>query len=72
MCVYVWMGLCDCCNHVYGGNQLGEEVGKALVDALKENSTVLQVNVGEQGKDAVQVQGPMSMAMDTRIGREEW
>ena len=44
------MGMCDCCIVVYAGNELGEEAGKALAEALKENSTVQHLNLsGEQG-----------------------
>ena len=42
--------MCDCCNIVYADNQLGEEGGKALAEALKENDTLHRMNLSsEQG-----------------------
>ena len=53
--------MCDCCVLVYADNHFGEEAGKALAEALKENSTVLHVDLsGEQGlrgRGAVQAHG---------------
>ena len=44
------MGMCDCCILVYADNKLGEEAGKVLAEALKENSTLLHMDLrGEQG-----------------------
>ena len=44
------MRMCDCGILVYAGNKLGEEAGKALAEALKENSTVQHLDLGgEQG-----------------------
>ena len=44
------MRICDCGILAYAGNQLGEEAGKALAEALKENRTVLHLDLGgEQG-----------------------
>ena len=44
------MGMCDCCIIVYAGIPLGDEAGKALAEALKENSTVQHLALrSEQG-----------------------
>ena len=69
----VCMAMSDCCIIVYADNQLGEKAGMALAEALTANDTLQHLNLScEQrlrGRGAVQAQGAIDIAMDTRFER---